>query len=421
MSLVVQKFGGTSVATPQRIKNVAQRVVRTRAQGHEVVVVVSAPGDTTDELIKMAYEIAPLPDEREMDVLLSTGEQISIALVAMAIKSLGCDAVSFTGPQVGIVTDNVHTRARILSVSSEKIRREQDKGKVVVVAGFQGVNIHEDITTLGRGGSDTTAIALAAALDADICEIYTDVEGVYTADPRIVPEARKLSSISYDAMLEYASLGAKVLNLRAVEFAKNYEVRIHVRSSFNKEGGTIVTGESEEMEKLVLNGVAYDKDEAKITIQGVPDQPGVASQTFQAVADAHINVDMIVQNVSVAGKTDLSFTVTRSDLTQVLGIVEKVAQGIGAKGVISDKDIAKVSIVGVGMRSHPGVAAKMFGALAECGINIQMISTSEIKISCIIEEKYVEKAVRAIHEKFELGSYLAPGDRIFKGKRQGKL
>jgi aspartate kinase len=322
----------------------------------------------------------------------------------MAIKSLGCDAVSFTGPQVGIVTDNVHTRARILSVSSEKIRREQAKGKVVVVAGFQGVNIHEDITTLGRGGSDTTAIALAAALDADICEIYTDVEGVYTADPRIVPEARKLSTISYDAMLEYASLGAKVLNLRAVEFAKNHEVPIHVRSSFNKEGGTIVTGESEEMEKLVLNGVAYDRDEAKITIQGVPDQPGVAFRTFQAVADAHINVDMIVQNVSVAGKTDLSFTVTRSDLPKVLEIVEKVAQGIGAKGVISDKDIAKVSIVGVGMRSHPGVAAKMFGALAECGINIQMISTSEIKISCIIEEKHVEKAVRAIHEKFELGS-----------------
>ncbi len=409
MALVVQKFGGTSVADAQRIKNIAQRVTSIRAQGHEVVVVVSAPGDTTDELIKMAYKVTNTPDERELDVLLATGEQMSIALVTMALKFLGCDAISFTGSQVGIITDNVHTRARILSVSDEKIRRELAKGKVVVVAGFQGININEDITTLGRGGSDTTAVALAAALDADMCEIYTDVDGVYTADPRIVPGAHKLRTISYDAMLEYASLGAKVLNLRAVEFAKNYKVPVHVRSSFNEEEGTIVTEEGGNMEKPVINGVAHDKDEAKITILGVPDRPGIATRIFQAIADADINVDMIVQNVSVAGITDLSFTVTRSDFAKTLGIVEKVAQEIGAKGIISDKGIAKVSIVGVGMRSHPGVAAKMFSALADRGINIQMISTSEIKISCIIEEKYAEEAVRAIHEKFDLGTSLVRG------------
>jgi len=409
LALVVQKFGGTSVADAQRIKNIAQRVTSIRAQGHEVVVVVSAPGDTTDELIKMAYKVTNTPDERELDVLLATGEQMSIALVTMALKFLGCDAISFTGSQVGIITDNVHTRARILSVSDEKIRRELAKGKVVVVAGFQGININEDITTLGRGGSDTTAVALAAALDADMCEIYTDVDGVYTADPRIVPGAHKLRTISYDAMLEYASLGAKVLNLRAVEFAKNYKVPVHVRSSFNEEEGTIVTEEGGNMEKPVINGVAHDKDEAKITILGVPDRPGIATRIFQAIADADINVDMIVQNVSVAGITDLSFTVTRSDFAKTLGIVEKVAQEIGAKGIISDKGIAKVSIVGVGMRSHPGVAAKMFSALADRGINIQMISTSEIKISCIIEEKYAEEAVRAIHEKFDLGTSLVRG------------
>lgn len=403
MALIVQKFGGSSVADTGRIRNVARRVVESHDQGNSMVVVVSAMGKTTDGLIKLAHEITAQPDEREMDMLLATGEQVSIALLAMAIQALGRQARSLTGPQVGIHTDATHTKARIQKIETDRIERALGEGKIVIVAGFQGVTEEDDITTLGRGGSDTTAVALAAALRAHVCEIYTDVDGVYTADPNIVPNARLLPKVSYEEMLELASSGAKVLMSRSVEFAKKYGVPVHVRSSFKPDPGTLVTREDEGMEEVLVTGVTHDKSEAKVSILGVPDRPGIAGRLFGAVADENIVVDMIVQNISQDGLTDISFTVPRTDRPKAVGIVEQVAREIGARGVVHDDRIAKVSIVGVGMRSHSGVASKMFAALAREGINIMMISTSEIKISCVIEDKYTELAVRTLHEAFDPG------------------
>lgn len=400
--IVVQKYGGTSVADTEKIKNVARRISETKKRGHHVVAVISALGDTTDRLIKLAYQITSRPREREMDMLLATGEQISVALLSMAMHELGHEAISFTGAQVGIVTDSAHTKAKILDVKVGRILEELEKGSVVIVAGFQGVSLDDQITTLGRGGSDTTAVALAAALGADVCEIYTDVEGVYTADPRLVPEARKLDRISYEEMLEMAATGAKVLQLRSVEFARNYGVVIHVRSSFSEEEGTWITGEEERMEKAIISGVTHDVSEAKVTVFDVPDRPGVAATLFQALAAENINVDMIIQNVSEDQRTDISFTVSKEDLGKAEEITAGVAKKLGAAGISVDKDIAKVSLVGAGMRTHPGVAADMFTALAENDINIEMISTSTIKISCVIRAENVEKAVRAIHKKFGL-------------------
>ncbi len=400
--LIVQKFGGTSVADTERIKNVARRISETKRKGHHVVVVISALGDTTDRLIELAHRITPRPREREMDMLLATGEQISVALLSMAMHELGHEAISFTGAQVGIVTDSAHTKAKILDVKVGRILEELEKGSVVIVAGFQGVTLDDQITTLGRGGSDTTAVALAAALGADVCEIYTDVEGVFTADPRLVPEARKLESISYEEMLELAATGAKVLQLRSVEFARNYGVVIHVRSSFSEEEGTWIYDGEERMEKAIISGVTHDIGEAKVTIFDVPDRPGVAAALFQALAAENINVDMIIQNVSEEQKTAISFTVSKEDLRKAEEITRAVARRLGAGEVTVDEDIAKVSLVGAGMRTHPGVAADMFSALAENGINIEMISTSTIKISCVIRAEDVKKAVRAIHKKFGL-------------------
>ena len=403
MALIVQKYGGSSVADAAKMLEVARRVAKNRKQGNEVVVVVSAPGDTTDELIAKAQQITDTPDEREMDVLLATGEQQSFALLSIALKSMNCDAISFTGPQVGIVTDDVHTKARIVKVGDSKIRAALNLGKVVIVAGFQGENKDHEITTLGRGGSDLTAVAIAAALKADVCEFYKDVDGVFTANPSIVKNARKLDAVSYDEMLEMASAGAQVLNARSVEFAKNFGIKIHVRPTFNEKEGTIVMQETKAMEKVVISGVTYNKNEAKITVRGVPDRPGIASILFSKLGTAGVNVDMIIQNIGEKAHSDLSFTVDRSELKKAMKVVNDAAKTLKPAGVIYDENIAKVSVVGVGMRSHSGVAAKMFQALAEKEVNILMISTSEIKISVVIDQKDVAKAVSAIHEKFKLG------------------
>jgi len=402
MALIVQKYGGTSVGDVDRIKNVARRVTQTRAAGHEVVVVVSAMAGETDRLIGLAQKTTERPDERELDVILATGEQVSIGLLSLAIQGLGYRARSFTGGQVRIQTDDVHTKARIMSIDTERVRQALTDGEIAIVAGFQGVSAEDEITTLGRGGSDLTAVAMAAALGADVCDIYTDVDGVYTTDPNIVPEARKLDRISYDEMLEMASLGAKVLQTRSVEYAKNYLVPVHVRSSFNDNPGTMVVKEDAAMEKVVVSGIAYNKQEAKITITRVADRPGIAATLFGRVAEANIVVDMIVQNISLDGHTDISFTVPKTDYARTLEILRGVVREIGAGKVIGDDKIAKVSIVGVGMRTHSGVAAKMFETLGREKINIIMISTSEIKVSCVIEAKYTELAVRVLHEAFNL-------------------
>jgi aspartate kinase len=404
MALIVQKYGGTSVGDPERIKNVARRATLARAAGHEVVVVVSAMAGETDRLIGLAHQMADRPNERELDVILATGEQVSIGLLSLAIHGLGHRARSFTGGQVRIQTDDVHTKARIVSIDAERVRQALAEGEIAIVAGFQGVSAEDEITTLGRGGSDLTAVAMAAALQADVCEIYTDVDGVYTTDPNIVPEARKLDRISYDEMLELASLGAKVLQTRSVEYAKNYLVPVHVRSSFNDHPGTMVVKEDAIMEKVVVSGIAFNKQEAKITITRVADRPGISANLFGRVAEANIVVDMIVQNISQDGLTDISFTVPKTDYTRALEIARAVAKEIGADKVIGDDKIAKVSIVGVGMRTHSGVAARMFETLGREQINIAMISTSEIKVSCVIEAKYTELAVRVLHEAFGLAA-----------------
>jgi len=401
--LIVQKFGGSSLANPQRIQNVAQRVVNYRKKGYNLVVVVSALGDTTDELIKLANEINSHPSEREMDMLLSTGEQISVALLAMAIHKLGFEAISFTGAQVGIITDATHTRARIIKINADKIKEELKLGKIVIVAGFQGVTLNQDITTLGRGGSDLTAVALAKELKARECEIYTDVEGIYTTDPRLEPRARKIEEITYDEMLEMASLGAQVMQARSIEVAKKFNVPVHVRSSFSKNSGTMIIKEARRMEEVVVSAVTLNRNEAKITICNVPDRPGQAAKIFKTLAGAGINVDMIVQNVSHLRQTDISFTINKADSLKAIRLTKRVARDIAAGEALEDEDIARVSVVGVGMRSHPGVAATMFDTLAKNKINIEMISTSDISISCIINNKYVETAVRALHEEFGLG------------------
>jgi aspartate kinase len=403
--IIVQKYGGTSVGSIERIKAVAARVKRNIDEGHQVVVVVSAMAGETDKLIGLASEITHGAVDREMDLLLSSGERVSAALTALAIRELGVEAMSFTGRQVGIYTNTAHTKARIERVSADRVKAVVKAGVVPVVAGFQGITETADVTTLGRGGSDLTAVAIAAAIRADICEIYTDVDGVYTTDPNMVPDAHKLVSISYDEMLELASLGAKVLQSRSVEFAKNHNVSLVVRSSFNFNPGTFVVKEDKEMEKVMVSSVAYDKNQAKVTITGVPDTPGIAGRLFGAVAEQNINVDMIVQNVSTDGRaTDISFTVPRTESRKALKLAKEMAHGLGARGADLLEDIAKISIVGVGMKSHSGVAASMFQALAANRINIMMISTSEIKVSCIIEAKYTELAVRVLHDAFELAA-----------------
>ncbi len=400
MSLIVQKYGGTSVADVERIRHVGRRVAASRQAGDDVVVVVSAMAGETNRLLGLARDMCPDPDRRESDVLVSTGEQVTTALLAMCLNHAGCPAVSLQGHQIRIVTDQAYSKARIQSIDDGRIRSELGWGRVVVVAGFQGVDEEDNITTLGRGGSDTSAVALAAALRADSCEIYTDVDGVYTSDPRIVPDARKLHRISYDEMLELASLGAKVLQIRSVEFAKRYAVPVHVRSSFTDSEGTWVVAEEASMENVLVSGVTADRDETKITLVGVPDQPGLAARVFGPIADANIVVDMIIQNASAAGTTDLTFTVPKADFRQAMGLVETLAREIGAAGVRTDEAVAKVSIVGLGMRSHAGVAAKMFRTLAEVGINIQMIATSEIKTSVVVDAKFAELAVRVLHDAF---------------------
>jgi aspartate kinase len=400
--LIVQKYGGTSVGNPERIRNVARRVVRTKEEGHDVVVVVSAMSGETDKLINLANQVSENPDPREMDMLVSTGERVTIALLAMAIQSLGQKAQSFTGRQAGIISDSVHTKARIEKITGERLVHALKQGKIAVVAGFQGITETDDVSTLGRGGSDLSAVAVAAALKADVCDIYTDVDGVYTTDPNMVPQARKLDKISYDEMLELASLGAKVLQTRSVEFAKKYNVPVRVLSSFNDNPGTLVTKEDSDMEKVVVSGVAYDKNQVKVTVQGVPDRPGVAAKIFNTISDNNVVVDMIIQNIGEGGLTDMSFTVPRTDAKKITDVMKKVVAEIGAKSVNVKEDIAKISIVGVGMRSHSGVAAKMFSTMAKEGINIMMISTSEIKISCVIDAKYTELAVRVLHEAFEM-------------------
>lgn len=401
-SLIVQKYGGSSVANIERIKNVAKRIARYSRKGHKLVVVVSALGDTTDDLLKLARRITPIPNEREIDMLISTGEQVSVALLAMAVHRMGIDAISFTGAQVGIITDRSHTKARIIDVSADRIKKELEKQKVVIVAGFQGINLDQEITTLGRGGSDITAVALSKALNASTCEIYTDVEGVYTADPRIVKDARKLSRISYEEMLELASLGAQVMQARSMEVAKKFSIPLHIRSSFNNKIGTIISKEVKAMEEVFVSGVTMNKGEAKVTICDVPDKPGIAAIIFKDLARKDINVDMIIQNISRTGYTDLSFTVPLEELNKTRQAMDEIVKEVKAKGATYNRDIAKVSIVGVGMKSHSGVAAKMFEALASKKINIDMISTSEIKISCVIKKKHAETAVKAIHKAFGL-------------------
>lgn len=408
MAFFVQKFGGTSVGTVERIEAVADRIVASRAQGHDIVVVVSAMSGETNRLISLAEQIQSEPTPREMDVLVSTGEQVTIALLCMALHKRGCAARSFTGAQVRILTDTAHTRARIREIDSERIKGELAAGSVVVVAGFQGIDEHGNITTLGRGGSDTSAVALAAALKADECQIYTDVKGVYTTDPRVVEDARLLRSITFEEMLELASLGAKVLQIRSVEFAGKYKVPLRVLSSFEDDPGTLISLEDDkEMEAPIISGIAFTRDEAKVTITGVPDVPGVAYRVLGPVSDAGIEVDVIVQNVSADGTTDITFTVKRQDSERTRALIEQIAETIGAKNVSLDKKIAKVSLVGVGMRSHAGIASKMFKILADESINIQIITTSEIKVSVVIEEKYLELAVRSLHAAFELGGEAA--------------
>lgn len=404
MALIVQKYGGTSVGTPERIKNVARRVAKWKAQGHQVVVVVSAMSGETNRLIALAREIQAHPDPRELDVIASTGEQVTIGLLSMALKDIGVPAVSYTGWQMPMITDSSFTKARIQSIDDVKMRADLEAGRVVVVAGFQGIDEGGSITTLGRGGSDTSAVAIAAALKADECQIYTDVDGVYTTDPRVVPEARKLDRITFEEMLEMASLGSKVLQIRSVEFAGKYKVKLRVLSSFEEEGdGTLITFEEDDkMEQAVVSGIAFDRNEARINVKGVPDKPGIAYQILGPVADANIEVDMIIQNVGDNGTTDFSFTVPRGEYQRAQGILQEVQTHIGAGKIDADDKVAKVSIVGVGMRSHTGVASTMFRTLAEEGINIQMISTSEIKVSVLIDEKYLELAVRVLHKAFGL-------------------
>ena len=404
MALIVQKYGGTSVANVERIRAVAERVAKFKMLGHQVVVVLSAMSGETNRLIGLAKAIQATPDPRELDMLVATGEQVTIALLAMALKDLGLKARSYTGGQVKILTDNAYTKARILSIDEANMRRDLDSGHVVVVAGFQGVDAEGNLTTLGRGGSDTTGVALAAALKADECQIYTDVDGVYTTDPRVVPEAKRLKTITFEEMLEMASLGSKVLQIRSVEFAGKYKVKLRVLSSFQDEGdGTLITfEENDHMEQPVISGIAFNRDEAKITVVGVPDHPGIAYKILGPVADANVDVDMIVQNVGHQNTTDFTFTVHRNDFAKALGIVKTTATAIGAREVTGDDKIAKVSIVGVGMRSHVGVARKMFETLSQENINLQMISTSEIKISVVVDDKYMELAVRALHSAFEL-------------------
>jgi aspartate kinase len=401
VSLVVQKFGGTSVADPDRIKAVADHVARTRLDGNDVVVVVSAMGKTTDDLIRLAQDVTPEPAGREMDMLLTAGERISMALLCMAIENHGVPAASFTGSQAGIVTDTTHGKARILEVRGDRLREAVGAGRVAVVAGFQGVSTERDVTTLGRGGSDTTAVALAAVLKAEVCEIYTDVAGVYTADPRVVPNARRLPAISYEEMQEMAATGGRVLALRSVEFARNHDVVLHVRSSFTWEPGTWVNEEGA-VEQAIVSGVTHDTSEAKVTVAEVPDQPGIAARLFGALADDEVNVDMIVQNTSTEGTTDISFTVPRADLAAAMRVSEALGPQIGAKSVSYDAEIGRVSIVGAGMKTHPGVAARMFKVLADEHVNIEMISTSSIRISCVVRARDVERAVKALHDDFEL-------------------
>ncbi len=405
--LIVQKYGGTSVANVERIKSVAGRVSKAVKEGNKVVVVVSAMAGETDKLINTAYQIASNPGEREMDLLLSSGERITSALTAMALEELGHKAIALTGRQMGIVTDAVHTKAKIERINAERTKKAIDEGYVPVIAGFQGITEDDEVTTLGRGGSDLSAVAIAHALNADLCEIYTDVDGVYTADPSIVPEARKLNKVSYEEMLELASLGSKVLQTRSVEFAVKYDVPVVVRSSFNNNPGTLVTKEDKDMEKVVVSGIAHDVNQAKITVMGVPDRPGIAAKLFKGIAGANIVVDIIVQNISSAKEpdkqaTDISFTVSKTDSKKALKLTEEIAKELGAKGVDLREDIAKISIVGVGMRTHSGVAAQMFDTLASHGVNIMAISTSEIKVSCLIDAKYTELAVRVLHDAFEL-------------------
>ncbi len=402
-TIVVQKYGGSSVANAKCVMRVARRIINYKRKGHKMVVVVSAQGDTTDELVQLSHSITTVPSEREMDMLMATGEQISVALLAMAIHKLGEEAISFTGAQVGIITDSSHTKARIIDVDAARIVRELGRGKIVIVAGFQGITEEKDITTLGRGGSDTTAVALAKALKAKVCEIYTDVDGIYTTDPRIVKDAAKLERISYEEMLEMASLGAQVMHPRSIELAGKFDIPLHVRSSFNNKKGTIIAREVKMMEKVLVSGVTVNKSEAKVTICDVPDKPGIAARIFKRLAGENINIDMIIQNISRTGATDVSFTVSENDLPKTLKVSKDVSEKIGAKGVTSDSNIAKVSVVGIGMKTHAGVAAKMFDALASKKINIEMISTSEIKISCVIAKKKAEEAVKAIHSAFKLG------------------
>jgi aspartate kinase len=404
MSVVVQKYGGTSVGTIDRIRAVALRVQRAQQAGHQVVVVVSAMAGDTDRLLQLAHEVSEAPDSRELDMLLATGEMVSIALLAMALKEIGCRAASFTGIQGGIVTDRAHTRARIKQIGATRVRRALNMGVVPVVAGFQGVSEEQDLTTLGRGGSDLTAVALAAALQAEVCEIYTDVDGVYSADPNLVPNARRLARVSYDEMLELARLGAKVLQARSVLFAKKYEVPVVVKSSFSDAAeGTLITKADQDMEQVVVAGVAADKNQAKITLTRLPDRPGIAAKLFGGIARANIVVDMIIQNASEGGLTDISFTVPRTDAEQALAFARQLLGDLEAQDATLQTDIAKVSIVGVGMQSHSGVAARMFEALAAENINVLMISTSEIKVSCVIQDKYAELAVRILHDAFQLG------------------
>lgn len=415
MTLIVQKFGGTSVADPDRMKNVARHVAETREHGNQVVVVVSAMGKATDNLVELARQVSNNPQGREMDMLLTTGERISMSLLCMALNDLGCEAVSFTGSQVGIITDTSHTKAKILEIKGDRVRHALAQGKVAVVAGFQGVSTEREVTTLGRGGSDTTAVAMAAALDADVCEIYTDVTGVFSADPRMVPQARKLGWLSFDEMLEMAGAGSKVLALRSVEFARNHDVPIHVRSSFTWETGTWVSGENNEgrrkMEDPIISGVVHDVGESKMTLLSVPDKPGVSALLFESLANANVNVDMIVQNTSIEGTTDISFTLPMADVKTATPILQEVSRKVGATGVTQDDDIAKLSLVGAGMKSSPGIAAKMFRILADNNVNIEMISTSTIRISVVVRREHLQTALRALHTAFDLDSgedYSAP-------------
>jgi aspartate kinase len=403
MALIVQKYGGTSVGTVERIEAVAEKVVAARKQGHDVVVVVSAMSGETNRLIKLAKDIDDSPDPRELDTIMSTGEQVTIGLLCIALIKRGCPARSYTGAQVAILTDSAFNKARILEINDLPMRRDLNEGKVIVVAGFQGVDKAGNITTLGRGGSDTTAVALAAALKADECQIYTDVDGVYTTDPRVEPKARRLDKISFEEMLEMASLGSKVLQIRSVEFASKYNVPLRVLSSFEEGTGTLIAPEDETMEQALISGIAFSRDEAKLTVLGVPDKPGIAYKILEPISEANIEVDMIIQNIGGDGKsTDFTFTVHRNDFKKALSILQDTAQALGAKEVRGDESIAKISLVGVGMRSHAGIASKMFGALAQEGINLLMISTSEIKISVVVDEKYLELGVRVLHNAFEL-------------------